>query len=76
MNMNIRRSVIDDMAPRTTHNVTRIQEASTKRVDACELTKPANELPYGSQARLDPSVLSSLKTNPFQININPIVECA
>ena len=73
--MDARRLVVDDMAPRATPNMTRIQEAGPKHVEPCEITKPANELPYSGAERLDPSILSSLKTNPYQMNINPIIEC-
>ena len=75
MSMDARRLVADDMAPRATPNMTRITEAGPKQVVACEITKQANELPYNGAERLDPSILSSLKSNPYQMNINPIVEC-
>lgn len=75
INMNARRLVADDMAVRKTANITRITEARPNDIDACEITKPANELPYSSAERLDPSTLSALKTNPYQLYVNPIVDC-
>jgi hypothetical protein len=32
-------------------------------------------LPQVDADRLDPSVLSTLKTNPYKIKLNPILEC-
>jgi len=75
VSMDAKRLVADDLAARDTHNMTRISNA-VKPVEKCEVTKPANELPYSSEQRLDPTVLSSLRSNPYKIFINPInMEC-
>lgn len=75
VNMEAKRLVSDDMAPRATPNMTRINDAGPSHVEACQITKPANELPNTGETRLDPSVLSALKSNPYQLHINPIIEC-
>jgi len=75
MNLDIRRINSDSIAPRATPNMTRIKEAGPKQVENCQITKQANELPYSGENRLDPSILSALKSNPYQMNINPIIEC-
>ena len=75
MNLDIKRINSDSIAPRATPNMTRISDAGPKAVENCQITKQANQLPYTGESRLDPNILSALKSNPYQMSINPIVEC-
>jgi len=69
------RPMADDLAARSTHNPTRVLQTSGKAVEQCEVTRQAVQLPSATENRLDPNVLSSLKTNPYAMSINPIVAC-
>jgi len=73
VDMEIKKLQIDSMAARDAGNLTRIYQTGPKRIESCEATKYVNDLP--EQDRLDTSILSALKDNPYNLQINPIVEC-
>lgn len=62
----------DIVAPRSVGNVTRVQQATAKANVPCELTRGGPVLPNANEDRLDAAVLNSLKTNPYNLSINPI----
>jgi hypothetical protein len=66
-----KKMVVDDMAARTVGNVSRVYQTTTKAMDRCELTQDKDSL-NALENRLDPSILSSLKDNPYNLNVNPI----
>ena len=73
VDMEIKKLQEDSLAARDAGNVSRIYQPGPKRIELCEATKYVNDLP--EQSRLDASVLSALKDNPYSVQINPIVEC-
>jgi len=75
VNLDVRKLVGDAFAPRTFGSITKAYVNGDKPIEACEVTKQAMTLPQVDADRLDPSVLSTLKTNPYKIKLNPILEC-
>ena len=71
--MESKRILSDSIIERDTANA-RPQQVTARAIEACEVTK-TNTFLNGSENRLDGSVLSSLHSNPYNIGINPIVEC-
>lgn len=67
-----KKPVVDSMAQRTVGNVTRVMQATAVPIESCDITKPASPLLNGQENRLDPNLLSSLKSNPYNLSINPI----
>lgn len=61
----------DSMATRTVGNVTRVLQPTAQPVVCCEVTKPAVPL-NALKDRLDPNTLSALRSNPYNLNINPL----
>jgi hypothetical protein len=66
-----KRMVGDDMAPRTTGNVSRVYQTTSIPIDRCEITQE-RDMPNALENRLDPNILSTLKDNPFNLSVNPI----
>ena len=71
--MESKRLVSDSIVERTTANA-RPQQVTARAIDACEVTKSSDFL-NGGVNRLDSSILASLRSNPYSININPVVDC-
>ena len=67
-----KRLVSDDMAVRETHNKTAIWQQTAKEIPKCSITHQYDYL-NANENRLDPNVLSSLSTNPYNLQINPVV---
>lgn len=72
VDMASKKLVSDSIAQRNTGNVSRILQPSAVPIEACEITKPAAPLLNGHENRLDPGLLSALKSNPYNLSINPI----
>lgn len=72
VNLDPRKIVSDDMAARNAGNVTRVVQPTALPTEACQVTKPAAPLLNGQENRLDPGILSALKSNPYNLTINPI----
>jgi hypothetical protein len=72
VDMVTKKLVADSMAARNTGNVTRVMQYGAAPIEHCEVTKPAGPLLNGQENRLDPSVLSALSANPYNLSINPI----
>lgn len=70
INMKSNKDIVESLAPRKTHNVDKVYQI-TPNANACGVTKEAEQL-NSYENRLDKSLLSSLKENPFNINVNPI----
>lgn len=64
--------VSDTMASRNTHNVTRVMQSTAMPIASCELTKGVGPRENANEARLDPSLLNNLRSNPYNLNVNPI----
>jgi hypothetical protein len=73
IDMESKKLVGDSMTQRDVSNISRVYQQGPKRVEACDATKYVNDLP--NQDRLDSNILASLKDNPYQVHINPIIEC-
>jgi len=74
IDMESKRIVSDSINERETAN-TRPQQITARAIDPCEVTKTSDFL-NGAENRLDSTVLSSLRSNPYNIGINPVVSCA
>ena len=72
VDMEIKKLVSDSLAPRDVPNPTRVYQPGPIPVEQCEATKATMALPNANECRLDPGILESLKTNPFNLSINPI----
>lgn len=64
--------VSDTMAVRNAQNIGRIVQSTARPVQTCELTKGVGPKVNANADRLDPVLLNSLASNPFNLNINPI----
>jgi hypothetical protein len=67
-----KKAMVDSLAPRATGNVTRVNQTTAMHMSPCELSRGAPNALNGNEQRLDPGVLASLKSNPYNLNINPI----
>lgn len=74
VDMEVKKLMVDSMAPRDVPNLTRVYQPGPKRVESCDVTKGTNSLPNANENRLDPSLLDSLKTNPYHLSVNPQCE--
>jgi hypothetical protein len=72
VNQDTRKAMVDSMAPRATGNVSRVVQTTPAHMNGCDLTRGAPNALNGNQNRLDAALLNSLKTNPYNLNINPI----
>lgn len=72
INLDHKKMVSDDMAARTTGNVTRVVQNYVIPTECCQVTRPAVPLPNADAQRLDPGMLSALKSNPYNLSINPL----
>ena len=70
INMKSNKSLVESLAPRKTHNADKVYQI-TPNANACGVTKESEQL-NSYENRLDRELLSSLKENPFNINVNPI----
>jgi len=70
INMKSNKSIVESLAPRKMHNVDKVYQF-TPNSNAAGITKESQQL-NSYENRLDASTLSSLKTNPFNIQVNPI----
>jgi hypothetical protein len=64
----------DSIATRKTSNPRGVQTAA-RAVDVCEVTRfttKASDVEQAQTGRIDPALLSSLASNPYNISINPI----
>lgn len=68
-----RKAVSDSMAARATGNVGRVMQRTPIHMTGCELTRGSpDKLDSSDGGRLDASMLNALKTNPYNLNVNPI----
>jgi hypothetical protein len=72
IDMEVKKLMVDSMAPRDVPNMTRVYQDGPQRIDSCEVTKGTNALPNANEHRLDPGILESLKTNPYNLSVNPL----
>ena len=68
--MKSNKSPVESLAYRKTHNPEKVYQ-NTPNSNACGITKETDQL-NSYENRLDKSMVSSLKENPFNISINPI----
>ena len=71
IDMESKKLVKDSLAERDIGNITRVAQ-NTPHKDACEITKVGNNYLNANNNRLDPNLLNSLKSNPYNLSINPI----
>ena len=72
IDMASKKLVGDSMAQRNVGNVTRVMQPTALPIELCDITKPAAPFLNGEENRLDPSLLSPLKNNPFNLSVNPL----
>lgn len=70
--MATRKLAADEMAQRNTGNVTRVLQPTAMSLDGCEAVTKPQFLPNANENRLDPGLLSVLKSNPYNLSVNPI----
>ena len=70
INMKSNKSIVESLAPRKMHNVEKVYQA-TPNSNVNGITKESSQLNC-YENRLDKDTLSSLKNNPFNIQVNPI----
>lgn len=66
-----RKALVDSIAPRSTGNISRVYQESVMPMAACAQTRGAEFL-NANEERLDPVLLNSLKSNPYNLSINPL----
>lgn len=69
--MESKKLMSDAISERESGNITRINQPTPYTVD-CAVTKVGNNYINGNENRLDPSTLNALKSNPYNLSINPI----
>ncbi len=72
VDMESKKLVSDSIAPRNAMNIGRIIQSTQRPMEACELTKGVGPKENATADRLDPAMLNSLRSNPFNLNVNPI----
>ena len=73
VDMEIKKLNSDDLAPRETHNITKVYQTTTNAIDQCEVTKtPQGACLVEQTDRLDPNLMANLRNNPYNLSINPI----
>ena len=70
INMKSNKTIVESLAPRKMHNVEKVYQP-TPNSNVNGITKESSQL-NSYENRLDKDTLSSLKTNPFNIQVNPI----
>lgn len=70
INMKTNKLAEESLAPRDKHNISTIYQ-QTPNANACGITKETEQL-NSYENRLDTSTLDSLKSNPFNLTINPL----
>ena len=70
INMKANKSIVESLAPRKMHNVEKVYQ-TTPNSNVNGITKESSQL-NSYENRLDKNTLSSLKNNPFNIQVNPI----
>jgi hypothetical protein len=71
LNMTTKKQVENSIAARNAGNISKIYQTSPVPIEQCSITRP-QVLNNAFENRLDSSLLESLKTNEFDIRINPI----
>lgn len=74
INMSTKKQFENSMASRNTGNISKIYQSAPLPIEECSLTKP-HYTDNAFKDRLDGSLLSALKSNDFDIRINPIKSC-
>jgi hypothetical protein len=72
VSLDTKKAMVDSMSSRAMGNVSRINQVSPSHLTGCELTRGNPTRPNENENRLDPGLLSTLKSNPYNLNINPI----
>lgn len=72
VDMESKKLVSDSIAVRNAQNISRVVQTTARPIGSCELTKGVGPRPNAQEDRLDPILLNSLRSNPFNLNINPI----
>lgn len=72
VDMESKRLVSDSLAGRKVGNVTRITQPTGVAIGECATTKIGNNYVNANVDRLDVSTLNALRTNPYNLSINPI----
>ena len=74
INMTTKKQFENSMASRNVGNISKIYQTTPNSIEDCSITRP-QVLSNAYENRLDGSLLNSLKTNEFDIRINPIKSC-
>jgi hypothetical protein len=70
IDMESKRLLVDSIATRETANASP-KQSTARAIENCEVTRK-NDFLNGGEERLDGNILSSLRSNPYSININPV----
>ena len=71
LSMTTKKQFENSIAARNAGNISKIYQISPEPIEKCSITRPQN-INNAFENRLDSSLLESLKTNEFDIRINPI----
>jgi hypothetical protein len=72
IDMQSKKLIIDSLSEREVGNITRIAQATGMDNGDCATTKIGNNYLNANTDRLDVSTLNALKSNPYNLSINPI----
>lgn len=72
INMKVDKLASDSVAARETPNIGRTYQLTVPEVQPCAITSEPQEYGNISRDRIDPAVLAELRTNPYNISINPL----
>lgn len=74
ISMTTKKQFENSISSRNVGNISKIYQTTPMSIDNCSITRP-QVLNNAYENRLDSSLLNSLKTNEFDIRINPIRTC-
>jgi len=73
VDMEVKKINSDYMSSRENNNVTKVYQPSVKPIEQCEVTKtPQGACLVEQTNRLDPSLMTNLRNNPYNLSVNPI----
>ena len=72
--LDVKKTIVDSLASRAMGNVTRISQVSPVVIEKCDLSRGLPEKANSKERIIDGGLLTALKSNPYNLSINPVVE--
>jgi len=73
VDMEIKKLNSDYITQRENNNITKVYQNTAQAIEQCEVTKtPQGACLVEQTDRLDPTLMSNLRNNPYNLSVNPI----